>query len=143
MDEINFKLLGKSGFKPPVNPEDAVIETFPNGFKERSYLIQFECSDFTSLCPVTGQPDFAEITIKYSPAELCVETKSLKYYLHSFRDYKSFNEKVVNTILNDLVKACNPKWMQVRGAFAARGGIKLTTVAEHPDLDLSKVREND
>ena len=135
---MDFRLLGKSDFKPPQKPEDAVLEIFPNQYKERSYLIKFDCQDFTSHCPVTGQPDFAKISIQYVPNESCIETKSLKYYLHSFRNTAAFNEKVVNTILNDLVEACQPRWMQVKGEFAARGGIALTTIAEHPDFDWEK-----
>lgn len=131
---MDFKLLGKSGFVPPTDPKDAVIETFENRYTERDYLIQFECLDFTSLCPVTGQPDFAKINIQYTPGERCIETKSLKYYLHSFRNFKSFNEQIVNTILMDLVEACAPKWLSVEGKFAARGGIILSTKAEYPNL---------
>ncbi len=135
---MDFKLLGKSDFKPPQKPEDAVIETFTNQYQERSYLIKFDCQDFTSLCPVTGQPDFASISIEYVPDKLCIETKSLKYYLHSFRNTAAFNEKVTNTILNDLAEACKPRWMQVKGEFVPRGGIALTTVAEYPDFDWKK-----
>lgn len=131
---MNFKLLGKSGYVPPTNPEDAVIETFSNEFRERDYLIQFECLDFTSLCPITGQADFAKINIQYTPGDLCIETKSLKFYLQSFRNFKSFNEKIINTILNDLVEACAPKWLSVEGKFAARGGIILSAKAEYPNL---------
>lgn len=135
---MSLTLLGNSVHRPPENPEEAKLETFQNEFTERDYLIQFECGDFTSLCPVTGQPDFAEIIIKYTPDQKCIETKSLKYYLHSFRNTKAFNEKIVNTLLKDMVDICEPKWMQVVGKFAARGGIKLTTRAEYPNLDLNK-----
>ncbi len=132
---MDFNLLGKSGKEFPASPEEAQLEVFENEFGERDFLIQFECLDFTSLCPVTGQPDYAKIDIQYTPDELCIETKSLKFYLQSFRNTKAFNEKIVNTILNDLIEACQPKWMRVKGAFAARGGISLTTIAEHPALD--------
>lgn len=128
-------MLGKSVSVPPTNPQEAAVETFPNRFTQRNYLIQFECEDFTSLCPVTGQADFAEILIQYTPDQKCIETKSLKYYLQSFRNYQAFNEAIVNTILMDLVAVCKPKWMKIEGRFAARGGIKLTTIAEYPDLD--------
>ena len=87
--------------------------------------------DFSSLCPVTGQPDYAELLIEYVPAARCVETKSLKYYLASFRNTPSFNEQIVNRILDDLVSACAPESMTVRGAFAARGGLALTVTATH------------
>lgn len=132
---MDFKMLGKSVSAPPTNPQEATVETFPNRFTQRNYLIQFECEDFTSLCPVTGQADFAEILIQYTPDQKCIETKSLKYYLQSFRNYQAFNEAIVNTILMDLVAVCKPKWMKIEGRFAARGGIKLTTIAEYPDLD--------
>ena len=132
---MDFKLLGKSNFNIPTKPDEAFLETFNNDYAEdRDYLITFNCVDFTSLCPVTGQPDYARIRIKYIPDKSCIETKSLKYYLQSFRNQKAFNEKVINTILLDLVKACQPKWMQVKGKFATRGGIQLTTVAEYPNL---------
>ncbi len=136
----DFQYLGKSVSNPPEDPKDATIETFPNEFTERDYLIQFDCADFTSLCPITGQPDFAKIRIQYTPDQQCIETKSLKYYLHSFRNFKGFNEKIINTILGHLVEVCQPKWMKVEGTFAARGGITLTTVAEYPNLDLDKVK---
>jgi len=141
MDKIEFELLGKSGYKPPQNPEEAVIETFKNQFTERSYLVQFDCLDFTSLCPVTGQPDFAKIKIEYIPNELCIETKSLKYYLHSFRNYQGFNEKIINTMLTKFIDVCQPKWMRIKGEFAARGGIVLSATAEYPELDLNRITE--
>ena len=140
---MEFNLLGKNVHNPPEDPKDAQIDTFSNEFKERHFMIQFDCHDFTSLCPITGQPDFAEIRIKYIPAELCIETKSLKYYLHSYRNFKGFNEKIINTVLNDLSDAVKPKWMRVEGKFAARGGIVLTTVAEYPDLDVNKLNHTE
>lgn len=133
MDKKDFDLLGKPGVFV-ANPEEAKLETFINEYAGRDFLIQFNSLDFTSLCPVTGQPDFAKIEIKYIPNQKCIETKSLKYYLHSFRNTQAFNEKVVNTIANDLIKACDPKWLKVKGEFAARGGIALTAVVEHPEL---------
>ena len=136
----DFKLLGKSVDATPTSPSESPLDTFPNQFGKRDYLIQFEAEDFTSLCPITGQPDFAKIKIQYTPDKLCVETKSLKYYLQSYRNFQGFNEKVINTILEDLVKATQPKWMRVRGEFAARGGITLTTIAEHPNLDLDSLK---
>lgn len=138
-EKKDFNLLGKSVDATPTSPAESPLDTFPNQFN-RDFLIQFDCIDFTSLCPITGQPDFAKIKIKYIPAKLCVETKSLKYYLQSYRNFQGFNEKVVNSILNDLVEAANPKWMRVEGEFAARGGIYLTTVAEHPELDLDSLK---
>lgn len=139
-EKKEFNLLGKSVDATPTSPTESPLDTFPNQFTERDYLIQFEAHDFTSLCPITGQPDFAKIKIQYTPAALCVETKSLKYYLQSYRNFQGFNEKVINTILNDLVAVTHPKWMRVHGEFAARGGITLTTVVEYPDLDLNQLK---
>lgn len=109
------------------------METFPNRSPNRDYWIQLDCPEFTSLCPVTGQPDFAQLEIHYIPGDRCVETKSLKFYLASFRNHPSFNEEVVNRILDDLVAACEPRRMTVTGSFGSRGGISLTVVASHPD----------
>lgn len=124
-------LLGnpKKGF--PDAPTAATLETFPNNFPQRDYTISFDCEDFTSLCPVTGQPDFAKIHIEYVADGRCIETKSLKFYLSSYRNTKSFNEEVVNRILEDFVEACEPRYALVHGEFASRGGIRLTVDAEH------------
>lgn len=107
------------------------VETFPNPRPERAYEIHFDCPEFTCLCPKTGQPDFATIRIKYIPAETCVELKSLKLYLWSFRDEGCFHEAVTNQILDDLVKATSPRYMRVEGDFLVRGGIHTVVVAEH------------
>ena len=136
---MEFNHLGKS-VNHPQTPEEANLETFENQYKGRNYLIQFDCQDFTSLCPVTGQPDFAKISIQYIPNERCVETKSLKYYLHSYRNFKGFNEKIVNTILDEFIKVCKPRWIQIKGQFAARGGIVLTTTAEYPSMKVPNGR---
>ena len=122
-------LLGnKAAF--PKAPTEATLETFPNPYPARDYIIHIETREFTSLCPVTGQPDFADISLDYTPGKLCVETKSLKLYFASFRNMPAFNEEVVNRILDDLVKACSPRRMKIVGKFAARGGLALTVVAE-------------
>ena len=94
--EKEFDLLGKSVDATPTDPSESPLDTFPNQFQTRDYLIQFEAGDFTSLCPITGQPDFAKIKIQYTPDQLCVETKSLKYYLQSYRNFQGFNEKAVS-----------------------------------------------
>ncbi|MCI7698788.1 MAG: preQ(1) synthase [Akkermansia sp.] len=112
-------------------PDAAKLEAFPNRSPQRPYVVTLDTHEFSSLCPVTGQPDSCHLTITYSPAEKVVETKSLKYYLVSFRNYPAFNEQVVNRILDDLVAAVQPRWMRVEGRFGSRGGIQLTTVAEH------------
>jgi 7-cyano-7-deazaguanine reductase len=107
------------------------LDTFPNPAPARSYEIRFECPEFTCLCPKTGQPDFATYRIRYVPDELCVELKSLKLYLWSFRDEGHFHEAVTNCILDDLVAALSPRWIRVEGDFGVRGGIHTIVVAEH------------
>ncbi|MFY9345409.1 MAG: preQ(1) synthase [Planctomycetota bacterium] len=109
---------------PPPGPHDtAVLETFPNPCVERDYEIEFECPEFTCVCPRTGQPDFATIRIRYVPDRLCVELKSLKVYLWSFRNVGAFHEKVTNDIGNDLAKLMQPRRLEVVGEFRVRGGI--------------------
>lgn len=112
-------------------PDDAQLESFPNRSPHRPYVITLETHEFSSLCPVTGQPDSCHLIITYCPGAACVETKSLKYYLASYRNYPAFNEQIVNRIADDLVAAISPAWLRVEGRFGARGGIRLTTVAEH------------
>ena len=124
-------LLGHSEARIPASPAEAQLETFPNPAR-RKFWIHFETSDFTSLCPVTGQADFAKIEIDYVPDELCVESKSLKFYLASFRNERAFNEAITNRILDDFVRACAPREAVVRAAFSARGGIALTVRAAFP-----------
>jgi 7-cyano-7-deazaguanine reductase len=125
-------LLGRSRARVPTSPSQARLETFPNPAK-RKFWIHFETSDFTSLCPVTGQADFAKIEIDYVPAKYCVESKSLKFYLASFRNERAFNEAITNRILDDFVRACAPREAIVTAAFSARGGIALTVRASVPD----------
>jgi 7-cyano-7-deazaguanine reductase len=108
----------------------SILETFPNPRPERDYEIQIRCPEFTSVCPITGQPDFGEIQIVYTPGPTCIELKSLKYYLQSFRNQGIFYEAATNRILDDLVAICHPKRMRITGAFSARGGITTTVVAE-------------
>ena len=107
------------------------IETFNNPRPERDYEISMECPEFTCVCPRTGQPDFATIRIKYVPGKLCVELKSLKLYLWSYRDDGAFHEAVINKILDDLVQACRPRKMAVVGDFNVRGGIHTVVTAEY------------
>ncbi|MFL5373740.1 MAG: preQ(1) synthase [Myxococcales bacterium] len=109
------------------------LETFPNPSPGRDYQIQFECPEFTCVCPMTGQPDFAVIRITYVPDRLCVELKSLKLYLWSFRDEGAFHEAVTNRILDDLVEALRPRRAEVIGVFFVRGGIHTVVTARHPD----------
>lgn len=107
------------------------LETFPNPRRGRDYKIAFECPEFTCLCPMTGQPDFATIFIDYVPDELCVELKSLKLYLWSYRDEGAFHEAVTNQICDDIVKAINPRSITVSGKFWVRGGITTTVTVTH------------
>ena len=125
-------LLGKSEARLPSSPTEAQLETFPNPAR-RPYRIRFETADFTSLCPVTGQVDFAQVTIEYVPDTLCVESKSLKFYLASYRNERAFNEAAANRILDDFVRACSPHEAVVTAEFSARGGIALTVRAEYPN----------
>jgi len=115
-------------------PKRAVrkLETFPNPRPGREYVIRHLCPEYTALCPVTGQPDFGTIIVSYVPARLCVELKSLKLYLGSFRDEGHFFEQVTNQILDDLVRALKPRRMTVIGKFNVRGGIWTRVVARHP-----------
>jgi 7-cyano-7-deazaguanine reductase len=125
-------LLGRSEARFPASPAEARLETFPNAHPGRDYWIRIECPEFTSLCPVTGQPDFAEITLDYIPGKRCVETKSLKLYLASYRNVPAFNEKVVNQILDDLVRVCQPRRLKLHGKFVPRGGLSLSVTVEYP-----------
>jgi 7-cyano-7-deazaguanine reductase len=107
------------------------LETFPNPNPERDYTIRIRIPEFTCLCPMTGQPDFATLTLEYVPDQLCVELKALKMYVWSFRDEGAFHEAVTNRILGDLVAACTPRFMRLSGEFNVRGGLYTTVVAEH------------
>ncbi|HHJ39049.1 MAG: 7-cyano-7-deazaguanine reductase [Methylothermaceae bacteria B42] len=107
------------------------LETFPNPNPDRDYTIRIETPEFTCLCPKTGQPDFAHITVEYIPDKLCVELKSYKLYIWSYRDLGAFHEAVTNQILDDLVGACQPRWMKVEAKFNVRGGIYTTVMAEY------------
>lgn len=102
-----------------------VLETFENKHQENDYFVKFNCPEFTSLCPITGQPDFAEITISYVPDVRMVESKSLKLYLFSFRNHGAFHEDCVNIIMKDLIKLMDPKYIEVLGRFLPRGGISI------------------
>ena len=107
------------------------LDTFPNPQPDRDYEIRFECPEFTCLCPKTGQPDFATIKIRYIPDKFCVELKSFKLYLWSYRNEGAFHEAVTNRILDDLVIAIQPRFMEVMGDFFVRGGIHTTVTATH------------
>lgn len=108
-----------------------LLETFHNQHPENDYWVRFNCPEFTTLCPITGQPDFAEIVINYIPDDLMVESKSLKLYLFSFRSHGDFHEDCVNTIMKDLIKLMNPKYIEVEGRFTPRGGISIWPYANY------------
>ena len=114
----------------PSKPSSCV-EVIPNPYPSRDYLVTMECPEFTCLCPKTGQPDFALINICYVPDKLCVELKSLKCYLWSYRDRGMFHEKAVNLILDDMASSLKPRYMKVEAVFNIRGGIKTTVAAEY------------
>lgn len=134
MSEPSLTLLGHSENKLPQSPDEAKLETFPNRNEGRNYRITLNCPEFSSICPVTGQPDTAHVEIVYVPDKLCVETKSLKFYLASYRNFPLFNEAIVNRILDDFVSTVAPKQVHVQGEFGARGGIQLTCDARFPDF---------
>jgi 7-cyano-7-deazaguanine reductase len=124
-DLEGLTLLGK-GLKPTKK-----LETFPNHHPDRDYVVTLRNEEFTCVCPATGQPDFAKITIQYIPDKRIVESKSLKLYLWSYRDEGVFHEHVTNVILDDLVSALKPRWCKVTADFAVRGGIAITVDAEY------------
>lgn len=123
-------LLGhKTQYKSDYAPE--VLESFPNKHSENDYFVKFNCPEFTSLCPMTGQPDFATIYISYVPDERLVESKSLKLYLFSFRNHGDFHEDCVNIIMKDLIKLLSPKYIEVWGKFLPRGGLSIDPYANY------------
>jgi 7-cyano-7-deazaguanine reductase len=109
----------------------SLLETFENLFPDRDYQIEIVCPEFTSVCPRTGQPDFGTLTITYTPNKKCVELKSLKFYMQSFRNQGIFYEHVTNTILDDLAAVVEPRWMKIDAAFSTRGGMRETVTAKY------------
>ena len=128
-DEGPQSLGHKTEYKKDYAPE--VLETFVNKHQENDYWVRFNCPEFTSLCPITGQPDFAEIRITYIPDVRMVESKSLKLYLFSFRNHGAFHEDCVNIIMKDLVKLMDPRYIEVTGFFTPRGGISIQPFANY------------
>lgn len=129
-EQEGLQALGrKTEYRQDYAPE--VLETFENKHPENDYWVEFICPEFTSLCPITGQPDFAEIRIKYIPAERMVESKSLKLYLFSFRNHGDFHEDCVNIIMKDLIRLMQPKYIEVLGLFTPRGGIAIHPYANY------------
>ena len=128
--EEGLQSLGhKTEYKQNYDP--SVLETFENKHQENDYWVRFNCPEFTSLCPITGQPDFAEIRISYIPDVRMVESKSLKLYLFSFRSEGAFHEDCVNIIMKDLIKLMNPRYIEVTGIFTPRGGISIYPYANY------------
>ena len=135
-------LLGnKTAYKSDYAPE--VLESFPNKHPQNDYWVKFNCPEFTSLCPMTGQPDFATIYISYVPDERLVESKSLKLYLFSFRNHGDFHEDCVNIIMKDLIKLMEPKYIEVWGKFLPRGGLSIDPYANYgkPGTKYEKLAE--
>ena len=138
-----LKNLGKkTEYNFDYTPE--ILEKFNNKHVENDYFIKFNCPEFTSLCPITGQPDFATIYISYIPDKYCVESKSLKLYLFSFRNHGDFHEDCVNIIMKDLVKLLNPRYIEVWGKFLPRGGLSIDPYANYgmPGTKYEKMAEN-
>ena len=125
-----LKLLGRET-NYASNYDPTLLETFKNQHPDNDYWVQFNCPEFTTLCPITGQPDFAEIKILYLPGERMVESKSLKLYLFSFRNHGDFHEDCVNVIMKDLIRLMDPKYIEVVGLFLPRGGISIYPYANY------------
>ena len=124
-------LLGNQNTHYQYNYDPSVLETFINKHQDNDYMVTFTCPEFTSLCPKTGQPDFAEIIINYIPDKRMVESKSLKLYLFSFRNHGDFHEDCTNIIMKDLIKLMDPKYIEVKGNFLPRGGISILPFANY------------
>ena len=124
-ETAGVSLLGNQNVRYPDDYAPEVLETFVNKHPGNDYFVKFNCPEFTSLCRITGQPDFATITISYVPGERMVESKSLKLYLFSFRNHGDFHEDCVNVIMKDLIKLMDPKYIEVWGKFTPRGGISI------------------
>ncbi len=130
IDPGKLTILGRKA-PYPASPEKAKLETFENKYRARDYWVTFHCPEFTSLCPKTNQPDFGTLKIRYIPDKRCLEAKSLKLYLFSYRNMGIFNEHLVNRILDDIVKASRPRRAEVSGEFNPRGGINITVEASY------------
>ena len=136
----DITLLGNTSVNYPTQYAPEILETFPNKHPENEYLVTFTCPEFTSLCPKTGQPDFAKIIINYIPRHRMVESKSLKLYLFSFRNHGDFHEDCINIIMKDLVKLMDPRYLEVIGLFTPRGGISIYPFANYADAEHEELR---
>ena len=135
--------LGSNGTSYPQDYDPSLLETFENKHPENEYVVTFDCPEFTTLCPMTGQPDFGHIIISYIPSQRMVESKSLKLYLFSFRNHGDFHEDCVNIIMNDLWEVMHPKYIEVKGYFMPRGGISILPFVNRGDdvhQDLCRTR---
>lgn len=130
-EDEDLELLGNQQVSYPTDYAPEMLETFQNKHPENDYWVKFNCPEFTSLCPITGQPDFATIYINYVPDERMVESKSLKLYLFSFRYHGDFHEDCVNIIMKDLIRLMSPKYIEVTGLFTPRGGISIWPYANY------------
>ncbi len=140
----NLTLLGNRKTNYSTDYDPSVLETFINKHQDNDYFVKFNCPEFTSLCPITGQPDFATITISYIPDKKMVESKSLKLYLFSFRQHGDFHEDVVNMIMKDLIALMDPKYIEVTGKFLPRGGISIDPYCNYgrPDTKWETMAQN-
>jgi len=132
-------LLGQSRQDYPSTYTPDILEAFPNKHPDNDYMVTFHCPEFTSLCPKTGQPDFATIVINYIPGPRLVESKSLKLYLFSFRNHGDFHEDCVNIIMKDLQKLMEPRYIEVKGIFTPRGGIAIFPFANYGDNNYAEM----
>jgi 7-cyano-7-deazaguanine reductase len=139
-----ISLLGNQGIQYPSTYNPDILETFVNKHQENDYFVKLNCPEFTSLCPMTGQPDFATIYIQYMPDVNMVESKSLKLYLFSFRNHGDFHEDCVNIIMKDLIHLMNPKYIQVWAKFTPRGGISIDPFANYgrPETEYAKLAKD-
>lgn len=131
-DVTGLRSLGAHNSRQPsTGPDLSILETFPNRFPMRNYIISLSFPEFTSLCPVTGQPDFGTIILEYVPDLVCVESKSFKLYMFAYRNHQSFMETIVNDILSDIWEALKPRWCRIRGLFAPRGATRINVYVEN------------
>lgn len=139
----HLQALGKGGETTYTleGPHAGILETFPNNYPGRPYIVSVEFPEYTSLCPMTGQPDFGVIVMEYIPKERIVESKSIKLYFFAYRNHQSFMETIANTMLEDFVEALDPLWCRVKGLFSPRGATTLHVFAEHFDTQAENVDE--
>ncbi len=128
MQDLKLSILGEKTPQPS-HPDEARLEVIPNRFPDADYEVNLFCQEFTCICPITSQPDFAQITIHYLPDKWLVESKALKLYLGAYRNVGIFHEFVINKICEDLAAVLQPKWLEVKGDFSPRGGIKIVPIA--------------